>query len=517
MNRILLRNASILTMTSEIMEERKDIIIENSMIFNIVPSNSSNDTYDQIIDCTNKYVIPGLIDAHMHILEDDGQELKLYVANGVTSIRNMWGNMTLFDSNPKFDVLSLTNKVHSGELLGPTIVNTSRLINDEPVLQKGSFIVSNTSEVMPLIETIKSDGYDQVKIYDNLKEEVFDEILKVSKALNIKVVGHKPISVSHKKIVNSSVFSVEHTLHIEKNTLADLIRNDIHVVPTLIAIKNYTELIEGNSAQFLQDENYKYANITANEGMWKPFAQMLPEMKSDKTSMFYKIKYASEKKKVSKFLKLGGELVAGTDYTNPYIYAGFSLHTELELMVDCGASNYQAIKAATINAAKCLEKSDDLGTIESGKFADIVILNENPLADIKNTRSIDCVILRGEVIDNASINKILKDVSESYSKKEEAIKKSEEAMLKEKTSSKFSKFEGVFKYALMKINLTAFSDYLQAKFMGQTIKYLPTDVGDKFVSESDSTAIIEFQYKKENIFGLKSQFMGKEYRFKKIS
>jgi imidazolonepropionase-like amidohydrolase len=105
--------------------------------------------------------------------------------------------------------------------------------------------------------------------------------------------------------------------------------------------------------------------------------------------------------------KKGVKLLAGTDFPNPYVFPGFSLHDELALMVKGGMSAVDALKSATLNAAIFMNKENDFGSVEVGKLASLVLLNKNPLENIENTKSIDAVILHGRVINRTALDKML--------------------------------------------------------------------------------------------------------------
>ncbi|MCD4714865.1 MAG: amidohydrolase family protein, partial [Clostridiales bacterium] len=466
----VLKNVNILPMTSEIVMENMSVVISDGLIHQITDSNEVYFDDYQIIDCKNKFLIPGLIDAHVHLYENEGHELKLFLANGITTVRNMWGNMSLFNSNPSFDVLNLKRKIQNKELLGPRIINTSRLLNDEPLHQAGSIVLSNVSDVENVVKGIVNDGYDFIKIYDNLKLEVFDEIMKVAKKYNIKVVGHRPTEVSLDRFLNSDIHSIEHTFYFDYDSVDNVVKSKKYVVPTLVTEWYFDRLMNAENQDFYDKEMLKFANKNNKDGFWFAFMPLFKQIRDDQNSMFYQFKYENEKKKIEKLVQLGGELVAGTDYANAFTYAGFSLHNELELLKDCGASNYQVLKAATINAAKCLEL-DEIGTIETGKHADLVLLNSNPLDEIINTRDIEMVIANGQIFEKEKLEELMDEVVRAYEKLPNTLTEAAENRLEEKThsNSKLDKYVGVYKNVLLKLTLVVENDELVGKAMGQKI------------------------------------------------
>lgn len=120
-----------------------------------------------------------------------------------------------------------------------------------------------------------------------------------------------------------------------------------------------------------------------------------------------KSKYLFELGLIGKMNKKGVKLLAGTDFPNPYVFPGFSLHDELSLMVRGGMSELDALRTATLNPAIFMNKVNDFGSVEVGKLACLVLLNKNPLENIENIGSIEAVILRGRVIDRTKLDKML--------------------------------------------------------------------------------------------------------------
>lgn len=106
----------------------------------------------------------------------------------------------------------------------------------------------------------------------------------------------------------------------------------------------------------------------------------------------------------------GVAILAGTDTPNPYVFRGFSLHEELELLVQAGLSPQEALQSATRKAAEFMGQSDIRGTIETGKIADLVLVDRDPLADIRNARFIRAVVLNGKLLERSLLDKMLAEV-----------------------------------------------------------------------------------------------------------
>lgn len=525
----VLKNVNVIPMTEEKILENTDVLIENDLIVKI--AENIEDASEKTIDCKGLYMIPGLVDAHIHLNDPDGQELKLFVANGVTSIRNMWGSMSLFDEKKDFNAIEIKNKVKSGEMLGPMITNTSKLLNDEPLHQKGSYVVSEPGLVVPLVNEIIDQGYEYLKIYDNLKEDVFDEVIRVAKEKGIKVVGHRPLAVSPDKYFSSNIHSLEHTIYFNDDNIQELLKCGTFLVPTLITMKHYNDLMLGITDKYVNDPLMEYADPNSKINMWMPFLPMFPEFRDDASTIFYKFDYEKEQSRVQKYIELGGEVVAGTDYANPFTYAGFSLHEELELIKDCGTSNYQALKSATITAAKCLERESEIGTVEEGKIADLVLLHKNPLENIANTKTIEKVVLHGKLIEKEEINQLLNDTATFYKKLSEEMELSEAAKERIEERKQMSqealtgqsdevnelmKYVGTYKFKLFKVKIAVKGGLLSAKMMGRTVQYVPANEEHKFIISDDENTCMKFILNnKGEVIEVDSTFKGKTMRFKK--
>jgi imidazolonepropionase-like amidohydrolase len=125
--------------------------------------------------------------------------------------------------------------------------------------------------------------------------------------------------------------------------------------------------------------------------------------------------YKRSLKEVGKMHRAGVEFLAGVDHPFPYCFPGFSVHDELALLVEAGLTPMEALQTATRNPARYLDQLTDLGTVQTGKIADLVLLEANPLDDIKNTRRIAAVVSRGKLFDHATLHKMLAEVEQRSS------------------------------------------------------------------------------------------------------
>jgi imidazolonepropionase-like amidohydrolase len=343
----------------------------------------------QIIDGKDRYLIPGLCDMHVHI-QDDNDRL-LFVANGVTLIRNMSG----FPYH-----LKLREKIKEGCLIGPEIYTTGPIIDGlNPYWPGLSIVIDDKTKVYDVLSQMKKDGYDAVKVYQKLTKEVYYEIIRVAKELKMPVVGHVPESLSVRDVLFSGQTSIEHLNGYDRYYGVDFIieetvKSGIWNCPTLLIHKNYENL---DSLKKNPPSEIKYVSPSIVES-WKTFKQS-------------ENKKYEEMKLLKTLTNNNANIVAGTDAVHVYVVPGFSLHEELSLRQDAGLTPYQVLLSATRNCAKMLGYESRLGTIEKGKDADLVLLKNNPLKDINNTRSIIGVMTKGRWYPKEDINSMLDAVA----------------------------------------------------------------------------------------------------------
>lgn len=384
------KDANIISMCNDSILMGHSVLIEGSKIVDIGIFKEMEIPKDaHIIDGKDRYLIPGLCDMHVHFNDDDDRIL--YIANGVTLIRNMWGA-------PYH--LKVRKKIKKKRLIGPELYTTGPLIDGLNPYWPGSFIISDKEKVFEALSQMKNDGYDAIKVYDKLTKEVYYEIIRVAKELEMPVVGHVPQSLSVRDVLFSGQTSIEHLVGYESYYGVDLIieetvKSGIWNCPTLLVHKNYKNL---DSLKRNPPIEIKYVSPGQVE-YWKTFNQRKNK------------KYVKDMKLLNTLTNNKANIVAGTDVGNPYLVAGFSLHEELSIMQDAGLTPFQVLLSATRNCAEMLGYESRLGTIEKGKDADLVLLKNNPLENINNTKSIVGVMTKGSWYPKEELNSMLEMVA----------------------------------------------------------------------------------------------------------
>ena len=392
-----IQNVSILTMADSAMLGNQDVLVENGIIQKIgkglLPSSNAT-----IIDGTGKYLMPGLADMHVHLSNQDQWQktwILLLVLNGVTTVRDMHGEPAK---------LVLKDKIRDNEILGPNLYQTGKIVNSidnrfyeyAPTPQRGREIVLQQ----------KTAGYDFIKIYNELKKDVYHAMLDEAQKQEILVVGHVPDEVNVLDAINH-LYTIEHLTGYKE-------WNDSEVY--LNAPENYAEITASSNTWncptlLTHLINWDKERITAlinNEEVAKLIPNQLKKKREKHLNKNSKQKTKTVEKygpqniqrlqeMVLKLYKANAKLISGTDATPGFgiMIPGFSLHEELKLMVEIGIPLYDVLKMTTYNAALAMGKGKEFGTIEEGKRADLLLLNGNPLQNITNLGDRAGVMIRG--------------------------------------------------------------------------------------------------------------------------
>ncbi|WP_329001332.1 amidohydrolase family protein [Kribbella sp. NBC_00709] len=401
------------------------------------------------IELTGKYVIPGLADMHVHSLGDEHVSPPLYLANGLTTVREMAGtNPVLYDWR---------DRIATGTLLGPRMVVGSKIIDGDPTLWDPNLtpviVAGDEQSARAAVRRVQAEGADFVKAYSRLSRAAYAGLVDEARKLGLTVHGHGPDQLTTKEVSNAGQRSIEHIhsiglavsrreaevrrmvlaitvrkgdynswfrqMHpiewIAANTYSParaadvfgtLRRNRTRVTPTLtmhnvLDQPDYTRLDPALARYMNADEIDVYDYAIHN--LYTP--NRTAEEISHQRQM-----WAWRQRFVRELFAHDVPIMAGTDTGTPYSVPGFALHDELEHLVGAGATTRQALYAATVEPAKFLGMSADLGSVEPRKIADLVVLDADPLTDIRNSRKIHTVVTRGRVISPAQRERMLADV-----------------------------------------------------------------------------------------------------------
>lgn len=419
------------------------VSIENGVIQSI--GSAKLDMEDsQIIDGEGKYLIPGLWDAHVHLTFipeiDHETHFKLYLKNGVTSIRDTGAILSKLQPSLNF-IEENPNTTPRLFYAGPLIDGADRVYKGmEPGFPNLSIGIDETSNIPEVVDGLVKEGVTFLKSYEMLTRETYLELLKVAGQNGLRVTGHVPLSIDLEEAIEAGLGGMQHvrnmdlacakdadnllddrqvSLENEASIAGSALRTHIHSSQRYYAIDNTDDERCLRIIMKLSEYGvFQTPTLTINtfdsrrfyaDPKWRETYQELPEA-AENNWMQGSLKLANidvteNAKKfdawslslVNKMHQEGVKIIAGTDTPIGYLTPGYSLHKELELLSEAGLSNMDVLRSATITPAEFFGMENQMGTIEVGKLADLVILDKNPLMSISNTQSIHRVIVKGQI------------------------------------------------------------------------------------------------------------------------
>lgn len=420
---LAIKNVNVIPMTVENkIIENATVVIEGNKIISI---NTPIPDSAEIIEGKGKWLVPGFIDMHVHNLADinfsanyptkgatlftETQDfMLLYVANGVT---------TAFELSGRVEHFGQRNEIIKGKVIGPRIALAALIDGGD-----GSGMIANTpSDGCQTVRMAKALGYEFIKVYSRLDKETYKAIIDEADKQGMKVVGHIPRTFQG-RIEEAFVphfGMVAHAEEYSKQTkdfsdrdaqrFAELAKeNGTWLTPTLITIVRIAEQARSlDSVRHLQALPYVSPLM---QSKWLTSNQYNQGTNPERVAYFEKM-IEFHNRLIKAFKKAGVPIVAGTDAGTSGVIWGFSLHDEMELLVKAGLTPAEVLASATRLPATWLGIEDKIGTVEVGKYADLVLLDANPLDDIQNTRKISGVVFNGRWVDRETIDEMLSDVA----------------------------------------------------------------------------------------------------------
>jgi imidazolonepropionase-like amidohydrolase len=405
------------------------VVISNGRIVGISSSNAVKiPPGARIEDCTGKFLIPGLWDMHVHLSGASDLEAQLFVANGVTTIREMGGNLVMTDW--------LRRRIDHGALAGPRIFRAGPFVDGLKPGLADRLVPSSAEEGRDAVRYLKQLGVDFIKVHTGVPRAAYLALMDESKKAGVAVAGHVPLEVTPIEASDAGQRTIEHMSVLAEKRATELMnggmsikqvseiiagempelfrtmaRNATWMDPTLVAMR---ESAYRSEIATRPDDRRKYIASFVKRGWDRTFPakQEDPKTQAIRAEVFQtQLKWAAQMKEA------GVRFIAGTDTGIPDTYPGFSLHDELGLLVEAGFTKLEALQAATRNAAIVMDQATSLGTIEAGKYADLVILDANPLTDIANTKKIRAVVVRGRMFRRDVLDALLAEVEARAAKR----------------------------------------------------------------------------------------------------
>ena len=377
----------------------------------------------RVVDGRGRFMTPGLWDAHAHVSYFKASALPVLLANGVTSIRDMGGILSELDE--------WKTETNQGTQPGPRIYRAGPILNGK-VFNEFQVLVADAAESRGAVRVLKNAKVDFVKVHAAISRDAYFGVQSECRRLGLPYVGHMPRAITPEEASDAGQLTLEHvgafadrfaSEGVEPNNVAARLerfrkgealalfarfeRNHTWFTPTLVVSK---------LAIHLGDHQPDWRDRYVSASCKKITAELL--MRPTYKSFFSPEAIKRQEREfeqlpplVDLMHKAGVGLLAGTDCAASIIYPGFTLHDELELLVTSGLTPMESLLTATANPARILGQSD-LGIIKAGNRADLLLLDANPMIDIRNTRKIQAVISRGKLLERPDLAKLLEGAAQ---------------------------------------------------------------------------------------------------------
>jgi hypothetical protein len=400
---------------------RQTVVIEGERIRAVGPS-PRIPAGAQVIEGQGHYLIPGLIDAHVHLVHLSerthvtGDEiLPMFLGNGVTSVRSTGDGLVAQK------LISRYAEQHPE--ICPRVFMASPLIDGNPPFHRDvGLAVTDPAQVPALVEDLSRWGVVTIKLYVGASRAVGRAVIEEGHRRGLVITGHLSGVYPTQQAVADGIDCLEHiwgvidfilapgetraTVDLEDNPrlqelIAALKQRNVAVDPTLAVFRN--AILLGDQPEY--HEHADLARVPERmRAVWLSGLQKAPDPGAAPLEL-RRQEFRKYQELTGILHRAGVTLLAGTDAPEPFVPPGFSLHQELEMLVESGLSPAAALTAATIQNARILRQADQLGSVQEGKLADLVLLRRDPIADIRNTRSISKVIRGGRVLDPQAVLK----------------------------------------------------------------------------------------------------------------
>lgn len=431
-----IRHVTVVNVATGAEQKDQTVRIQGNRIVSIAAASASDDALPGSVDAHSGYLIPGLWDMHVHVHDKD--ELPLYVANGVTGVRIMSGDK---------DTVGLRAEL-AKQAPSPEIYLASAIVDGSPPVWPGSIVVKKPADARRAVDEIKAGGADFIKVYSRIPRDAYFAIADEAKQQHIAFEGHVPDVITAQEASAAGQRSMEHLLGIaiacsgqQERLMSALNRTEFFRERLAIEAEGYGSLDQRKCqalfAEFRNNETWQVPTLSVNR-MWgrlddskftsdarlayidRRFRDRWDERTEPQRRRWGPAEFqmarsifAMDEHVLGAMFRAGVPIMAGTDAMNPYCFPGFSLHDELAMMVESGLTPLAALQAATVNPAKFMGRSAEIGTVEAGKVADLVLLRADPLADIHNTTQIAGVWLQGKYFDQPALAEMLEKVKQA--------------------------------------------------------------------------------------------------------
>jgi hypothetical protein len=441
---IVLRNVTVIDMQNEEPKPNMTVLIKGDRIMKIgkyikIPKNA------EVVDASERFLIPGFWDNYTYTLEavkNNFPFFELLIAHGVTGVRDVGTSMDLREA------AKLRNEINAGRRLAPRLFYAGLVLQGEMPPRKSerwtgiSIVIKTKEEAEKAVESLARAGVDHIKTEKRTPPDILKAIIAAARRRDLPVVSVPPSFVIDAS--NDGIDCIEHFAEFFRATSnkrdeyyalyrdrkIDTMTTDENyaffgtmetdrpyyekTIETLVRNKTCVVTNTAQTSTFIGDYEFvdKSRRSLKNRKQIEKLDAAIAERERQIRKQDYRMSDKNRRRHLRQLLELhraGVTLLAGTQssYDDAVGTSGLILHDELALFVQAGLSPFEALKTATVNPAKFMRREKDLGTIETGKIADLVLLEANPLTDISNTRRISAVIMGGRLLTRKDLDAIL--------------------------------------------------------------------------------------------------------------
>lgn len=421
----------------------RTVLVRDGRITSVAPAaGASVPDGARVIDGTDKFMIPGLWDMHVHAARA-GRAPRFWpslVAHGVTGIREMGSDL---DS-----LLHWRAESGKEDARSPRIHWSSPMLDGSPPVWPIGRAVPDAEDAREAVESMRKLGFDFLKVYERIDEDTYSALAEEARKRGIPFAGHVPLGVDPVEASDAGQRSLEHAADVVTACIPggralfraaggvggssgsespETARRSMEELMGAMAFTGPDPaLCETLLSRLATDGTWFTPTLTQSMGRLVPSRYdgdaRLQTVPPEVASAWRESRGLGPEQEarigqpildnmltvVGMAQRAGVRILAGTDASDePYVFAGSSLHDELGLLVRAGLSSLEALQAATLEPARYLEATGSHGTVERGRRADLVLLDADPLDDIRNTRSIHGVVLKGLYMDREALDRLL--------------------------------------------------------------------------------------------------------------
>lgn len=405
----VIRDVTVVDVAGGTLEPHRDVYIRGEKITSVGPA-SKVPSKVRTVSGAGKYLIPGLWDMHVHLWDSDPR-FQGFLANGVTGVRDMGSNFAR--------VREWRREIERGAIAGPRIFTSGPPlagVDDAPDPRISARLVRNAEEARRAFDDLDDMHVDFIEVLPGLRSEAFFALTEFTRHWGHRVAGNLPDSVNALQAVDARQGSIEDLEGILLSCSGD--ERDVRKQwrearrekdPAAIAKATQAMMDTYNkrkAAQLFTDMRiYEVLATPMLIARKRTFTAVGPE--PDAPGMLARVEYQRLAQLLKDMADGGVGFLTGTDTGLPNAVAGLDLHVEMELMVEAGLTPAQVLRAASANPARALRHEADLGGIRAGNYADLVLLDANPLSDIANTRKIEGIFTNGRYLAKSELAAML--------------------------------------------------------------------------------------------------------------